>query len=261
MSPIDELLERARLIRRPYDQADTAAAEARLAARTRAPTDPRPTTHHTNPALKTSNTAAQDLTNLCESVVAQPEALVSLRIFLAQAMPEPVGARVLGCLLQLAAQEESARFWWQYAAGAGDSAATYCLFLHHRALGEEAEANWWHSQNEIVAAQNIDPDIVDITTALRVLRALKSAPRTYPEAVHAVLGYIPLAVSYVDDDLDLPLPEADFTERVLALSGQAAGAAEEGSRTDAPLPERERGATVIGAGGVAGPPDLPSASF
>ncbi|MFH9125735.1 hypothetical protein [Streptomyces globisporus] len=60
------------------------------------------------------------------------------------------GARVLGCILQLAESEESARFWWQYAAGAGDPAASSCLYLHHRALGEHAPARWWHDQTELL---------------------------------------------------------------------------------------------------------------
>lgn len=54
---------------------------------------------------------------------------------------EPDGARVLACVLHLAGREDSARFWWQFAAGADDNLAKFCLFLHHVALGEIHEAN------------------------------------------------------------------------------------------------------------------------
>ncbi|MFI9628827.1 hypothetical protein [Streptomyces sp. NPDC052042] len=57
---------------------------------------------------------------------------------------------MLGCILQLAEAEEDARFWWQYAAGAGDAASSYCLYLHHLALGERGEVRWWHHQTELV---------------------------------------------------------------------------------------------------------------
>ncbi|MFD0039288.1 hypothetical protein ACFVIZ_16810 [Streptomyces anulatus] len=87
---------------------------------------------------------------LCETVVTRTTALRTLRTFLTPQFPEPPGARVLGCILQLAESEENARFWWQYAAGAGDPAASYCLYLHHRALGEHAPARWWHEQTELL---------------------------------------------------------------------------------------------------------------
>lgn len=64
------------------------------------------------------SSAADDLQTLCETVITHTGALTDLRIFLARALPEPSGARVLGCMLQLSEREESARFWWQYAAGA-----------------------------------------------------------------------------------------------------------------------------------------------
>ncbi|MER6610732.1 hypothetical protein ABT282_33765 [Streptomyces sp. NPDC000927] len=70
--------------------------------------------------------------------------------FITPRLPEPPGAQVLGGILQLAESEENARFWWQYAVGAGDPASSYCLHLHHLALGERSEARWWHQQTELV---------------------------------------------------------------------------------------------------------------
>lgn len=204
------------------------------------------------------SSAADDLQTLCETVITHTGALADLRIFLARALPEPSGARVLGCMLQLSEREESARFWWQYAAGAGDPAASYCLYLHHRALGEHGAADWWHTQHtqaDTVADTEAGPE-VEITTTLRILRALKPDDSSVPEPVNAVLHYVPAAVAYVDDDLDLPLPDPDFTDRVRALTALTAtapvpsaptapvvgGSAEAPRRTRKrkPLPERRR---------------------
>ncbi|MGX1910846.1 hypothetical protein ACWIID_18565 [Streptomyces phaeochromogenes] len=201
------------------------------------------------------SSAADDLQTLCETVITHTGALADLRIFLARALPEPSGARVLGCMLQLSEREESARFWWQYAAGAGDPAASYCLYLHHRALGEHGAADWWHTQHtqtDVVADAEAGPE-VEITTTLRILRALKPDDSPVPEPVNAVLHYVPAAVAYVDDDLDLPLPDPDFTDRIRALTATApvsstptapvvGGSAEAPRRTRKrkPLPERRR---------------------
>jgi hypothetical protein len=65
--------------------------------------------------------------------------------------------------------------------------------------------------------------------------------RESPEgAVHAV----PAAVTYVDDNLDLPLPAPDFADRVHALSAAAVSRSACRDRRADPLPQRPRGATV-----------------
>ncbi|MBK3554618.1 hypothetical protein JHN51_33440, partial [Streptomyces sp. MBT61] len=170
----------------------------------------------------------------------------TLRTFLTPQLPEPPGARVLGCILQLAESEENARFWWQYAAGAGDPAASYCLYLHHRALGEHAPARWWHEQTELLRntpstdrpvtrgeAPGVEPDVVPdavsdaldevsttdaslLPTALRILGALRAGPAAVPATVGAVIDYAPAAVGYVDD-FDLPLTDPDFTDHIRTL--------------------------------------------
>nr|WSX75753.1 hypothetical protein OH826_18975 [Streptomyces sp. NBC_00899]WSX75785.1 hypothetical protein OH826_19190 [Streptomyces sp. NBC_00899] len=56
------------------------------------------------------------------------------------------GAAVFACLLSLTGQPESAQFWWQLAAGAGNRVAAYCLHLHHLVLGETREAQHWYHQ-------------------------------------------------------------------------------------------------------------------
>ncbi len=247
MTPhIDEFLSRARLVSTPYTQADIDAAEARVLARFHAPDPaPAPAAAVTAAEEPTAIEAAQNLKNLCAAVVTHTTALRTLRTFLTPQLPEPPGARVLGCILQLAESEENARFWWQYAAGAGDPAASYCLYLHHRALGEHAPARWWHEQTELL--QNTpstdqpitrnDPDtqtddvphavttaLNDVSTtdasllptALRILGALRTGPAPVPATVGAVIDYAPAAVGYVDD-FDLPLTDTDFTDHIRTL--------------------------------------------
>lgn len=57
---------------------------------------------------------------------------------------------VLACVLQLTDTDDGARFWWQYAVGAGQAAAAYCLYLHHLSLGEDDTAQWWHRRTDEV---------------------------------------------------------------------------------------------------------------
>jgi hypothetical protein len=227
-SPIDQLLARARLVDEPYTPEEINAAAERIAARTavrRAGPHlaERPVTEPEGP----QGGAARDLRTLCETAVMSSGALASLKRFVAPALPEPPAARVLGCILQLTEQEDSARFWWQYAAGAGDSAATYCLYLHHMAHGEEPEAEWWHTQAAAGAVGDRGRSAAgpqDLAATLRVLRGLKEtgepalALAARAAQVGAVLNYVPAAVSYVDDDLDLPLPDADFADRITSLT-------------------------------------------
>ncbi|MDI5973526.1 hypothetical protein POF50_030005 [Streptomyces sp. SL13] len=213
---LDDLLARARLLpTAEYTQADIDAGQRRLAARLAASTSsgagPRPPDG--------PQQAADDLTALCEAVVAQPGGLDSLAELLApSSIPEPQGARVLGCLLALAAAQDSARFWWQYAAGAGDHPAAFCLALYHEAHGEPAAATWWRQQAELppCAADQLPP-VQEVRHSLRVLRRLQE-DRPVTGAVAAAISYVPAAVGWVDDDLDLPLPDADFTTRLRSLT-------------------------------------------
>ncbi|MFE0777834.1 hypothetical protein [Streptomyces sp. NPDC058861] len=56
------------------------------------------------------------------------------------------GAQVFACMLYLAHHPESARFWWRFAAGAGNSGAAYCLYLDHLTLGDDRDARFWKRQ-------------------------------------------------------------------------------------------------------------------
>lgn len=56
------------------------------------------------------------------------------------------GALHFGCLLNLAMKAEAALWWWQYAAGAGNATAAYCLHLFHLGRGELRDAVHWMGQ-------------------------------------------------------------------------------------------------------------------
>ncbi|MFE6282124.1 hypothetical protein [Streptomyces sp. NPDC057877] len=244
-SPVDHLLGRARLVIEPYTLAEINAAADRLAARRCPALDP----HDTEPAAEPGDeqdAAAQDLRTLCETAVMSDGALSSLRRFVARCLPEPPAARVLGCILQLTEREDSARLWWQYAAGAGDSAATYCLYLHHMAHGERPEAEWWwNTQAAAVTRDHGEPDgaPAESTTTPRVPRRLKAHEQAPDLAlrtaqVNAVLDYVPAAVAYVDDDLDLPLPDPDFTDRITLLTTPDPGPRPRGPQPSPTVTER-----------------------
>lgn len=175
---------------------------------------------------------AGDLRTLCEAITRRPGALTLLQDLVARRVLEPPGARVLGCVLRLASHPDCAQFWWQFAAGAGDPAAAYCLYLHHMSLGEDAQAhgwlNWWHEEACTQAPPVVDPLHEDAPTdhemaiALRVLRGFNKE-RDLPAPVRAVLAYVPRAMDYRDDlELDLPLPEPGFAARIEHLTAAPA---------------------------------------
>ncbi|MFI2214907.1 hypothetical protein [Streptomyces sp. NPDC020141] len=243
MPSVDDLLSRARVAHQPCEQADIDMAAARITARAAAASlggEPavRRALLAQPPADAGQAAAARDLTVLCEAVINHPAALTALKRFFAR-VPGPAGARVLGCMLELTGRPDSARFLWQYAAGAGDAAAAYCLTLHHHALGETDEAEWWQAQTDaaLTPAGDNDFEEIDPPTALRILRVLKSGALKAPGPVTAVLRYVPAAVAFVDDDLDLPLPDTDFAERIHALTTASRPAPAAGRRPD-PLPAR-----------------------
>lgn len=190
--------------------------------------------------------AAADLRALCETLVSHTPA-DDVDDFLTEQVPEPRSALALACILQLTDTDDGARFWWQYAAGAGQAAAAYCLYLHHLALGEDTTADWWHRQTDDVQpppgppAPDSDPVTsmarewapafnpvtkTSTTTILRILRLLaKNTVRPRTTAVTRLMDYIPTAVTigYLrEPDMELPLPGPDFARRINKLLKAAA---------------------------------------
>jgi hypothetical protein len=235
---IDEMLAKARQVSPDYTAEEMAAAEARLEAKAAGwmvsgaisfddATYHRLRRHgrHAVPCQEPAADAPEDrprrartdLQRLCHVLISQPEALHAMSTFIGGRVLEPSGARVLACVLHLAGREDSARFWWQYAAGADDVAASYCLYLHHMTLGETEEADWWQDQVSPLHGAELRSDGADRyalalgwTTCLRIV----VRHRAFTDATTAALAYVRNAVQFVDDDLDLPLPDDGFAERI-----------------------------------------------
>lgn len=236
MTPIEEMLSRALLARDrtvPRDIVPPSAVHRRDAH----PAD--------IPLLRdsASTAAAEDLRALCETLVIHMPA-TSVAEFVTDQVPEPRSALVLACVLQLTDTDDGARYWWQYAAGAGQPAAAYCLYLHHLALGETAAAAWWHRQTDDV---QLAPEVparahpfiaqpvyswfgqevgASATSILRALLAItKYTARPRPAAVTELMAYVPLAVAagYLrQPDMELPLPGMGFARKIRALLAAAA---------------------------------------
>lgn len=204
------------------------------------------------------NAAAEDLRALCETLVTHTPA-TAITGFVTDQVPEPRSALILACVLQLTNTDGGARFWWQYAAGAGQAAAAYCLYLHHLSLGEDDTAQWWHHQTDDVQPppQTDTPDhftsapitSASTTTILRVLRHLsKHTHRPRTAAVTELMDYMPtaVAVGYLrEPDMELPMPGPHFARRIRTLLNAAANRPDTPSRLPArakPAPPERRDA-------------------
>ncbi|MFE7114717.1 hypothetical protein ACFU99_04755 [Streptomyces sp. NPDC057654] len=176
--------------------------------------------------------AARQLEVLCEVTLARsrPDQLAD---FVTEQIPAPHGAWILGCGLQLAGAGAGARSWWQYAAGAGDTAAAYCLCLHYRALGDHERADFWYGQTGLDtpadATRHRTPGYsLNLPTVLRVLSLLApAADRERSSALYAVMEYVATTVAdgYVrTPGYEIPLPGPDFAEQIDILLTAAAGA-------------------------------------
>ncbi|WP_432154840.1 hypothetical protein [Streptomyces tricolor] len=239
MTRFDDLLSRACLVRERHVPRDVVPPYAPAAS---SPARPYGTTTDGD-----SHEAAEDLKALCETVLTHTPP-TTFADFLTEQVPQPRGALALACVLQLTDTDDGARMWWQFAAGAGQPAAAYCLYLHHLAQGEQVTAQWWHRQTddlepppEPTACQEHhehDPapawhpaahtvTSTSTTTLLRVLRHLAKhtvrPPRT--AAVGELMTYVSTAVTagwLREPDSDIPLPGPDFADRITALFETAA---------------------------------------
>lgn len=247
---IDQLLAKARLISPAYTARELAAAQERLATKATEqllsgaltfddvtapdlwadPTRPtlwEPSTDwdaYTEAESRERHESSAALQHMCKIVISQPDALHTMATFVGSStgaggdpsrILEPEGARVLACVLHLADREDSARFWWQFAAGADDHAAKFCLVLHHLALGETQEAHWWRQQVPEPGRRMWTQAIRNghqhrAGNVLNIIARLKDVP----EAATAVVVYVKNAVQFVDDDVDLPLPADGFAARI-----------------------------------------------
>ncbi|MER7050102.1 hypothetical protein [Streptomyces jumonjinensis] len=240
MTTLDHILSRALLVRDravPRDAVPPGEADP----------PPRPAVIPGPAPNAAAVAAAEDLRALCETLVRNTPA-VAVAAFVTEQVPEPRSALILACVLQLTDTDDGARFWWQYAAGAGQPAAAYCLYLHHLALGETHTARWWHAQTDEVQASETDPQAhqvrtaiywggdepgvlhreeeVATTTILRLLRSLaRNVSRPRSAVVTALMTYMPtaVAVGYLrEPESELPLPGPGFACKIRVLLAAAA---------------------------------------
>lgn len=190
---------------------------------------------HRDPAERR---AGGQLLALCEMLVSR-YAHTELRSFLTDRLPEPVGARLVGCILQLADDEDGARAWWQYAAGAEDELSPYCLHLQHRKDGEGELAKWWLDRSRVDRWNGLGgrprdvrlafdlnfPDLLEILAGLRPQNGERRG-RDRDEVIESLLEYVPDAVAPGHaryPAFDLPVPEPGFADRVRALLSGGSG--------------------------------------
>ncbi|MFI1508162.1 hypothetical protein [Streptomyces sp. NPDC020597] len=226
MTAIDALLARARLHPDPAVPDDTIPYEDCAYPSLDHDTTPPTATDDRTPDA----TAARRLHTLCQAVVTVlcPGDLE----FLTDQLPEPDGAWLLGCALNIAGVEQGARFWWQYAAGAGHTTAAYCLSLHHDARGETHAAGFWYDQSGLDDAEDGDtipvvgshPPYDDchfdasVPTVLRILSNLHTPdPHRPSRRANVITTYVANAVTrgYArHPGVEIPVPGPRFADRV-----------------------------------------------
>ncbi|WP_226487669.1 hypothetical protein [Streptomyces parvulus] len=241
MTAIDDLLARSALLKNPHIPADTVPCLT---------THPDPTHRADEPSLPADNTiadatAAEHLRSLCEVAVTHATA-PQITDFITEQLPSPEGAWILGCLLHLAGAEDGARYWWQYAAGADDRGAGYCLSLLHRAHGDDQTADFWLDQTHDQADPAPDPGegcAASTATVLRMIVQLTAgSDRTYSDTTLAVMSYTTAAVSdgyRRHPDVEIPAPGPYFAEMLQIILAALTDQYDDGTDpAPVPLPAR-----------------------
>ncbi|MGW2707245.1 hypothetical protein [Streptomyces sp. NPDC001340] len=227
MTPLQEILSRALLVR-------DRAVPRDVVPPSQADRCPHAAIRPVEAGEAANTTAAKDLRALCEALVTHTPA-TAVGAFVTDQVPEPTSAMILACVLQLTDTDDGARFWWQYAAGAGQAAAAYCLYLHHLSLGEDDTAQWWHRQtDDVQPTPSTDSpsrrgriDAAPTSTLLRILRHLAAQTTRRPRsaAVTELMKFVPtaVAVGYLrEPDMELPMPGPDFARKIRTLLTTAA---------------------------------------
>ncbi|MEU8810716.1 hypothetical protein ACN6K5_006329 [Streptomyces violaceoruber] len=226
MTAIDHLLARARLHDQPDVPEDTVPYE-------NAPYRANPAPAPAAGPEGQDRAAVRQLRTLCETAVST---LTSDALdFLTDQVPDLHTAWLLGCTLHVAGIEHGARFWWQYAAGDGHSAACYCLTLHHLARGETHAAAFYQQQTYQDGTPEIDSLTVagtcpprnisfdsSVPTVLRILSHLAATGpgRRRLHRIDALTNYVADTVTrhYTrHPSVEFPIPEPQFADRAAWL--------------------------------------------
>ncbi|MER7758357.1 hypothetical protein [Streptomyces sp. NPDC097619] len=208
---IDAALENAAVSLAGNPRYDVGASLRRLAAAA-SRTSPPATSH-----LADATRAGNQLSTVCRWAINAPDAAGHLgRLAEVPAPGTPAefdveGAGVFGCLLFLTGHPDSAQFWWQLSAGAGNRIAAYCLHLRHLALGELREAaHWRHEVSGAGADGGIDEVLLDcLGTVASYVRKNGSVGSTPPT------GLLEMEVGRLGDEAGLVRrPDHRLVERL-----------------------------------------------
>ncbi|MEW2134641.1 hypothetical protein [Streptomyces sp. NPDC005435] len=121
------------------------------------------------------------------------------------------GSLVFACMLYLAGHQESAAFWWQFAAGADTRVAAYCLHLHHLQLGALKEADYWLAQFR----QGDDEDGDDILALVEHFTGyLRRRSPVTPAIRSGLTQEVVRLANRKDDGSVLVFPERELAERL-----------------------------------------------
>ncbi|WP_053914072.1 glycoprotein [Streptomyces sp. SCSIO 75703] len=214
---IDAALHAAQALTRAYDDYDTDRALRRVtaladssAAGPARPPSPYPTAHEQ---------AAHDLDLAVTLIVDSPQAHVSLARLVDHERIEPEGALVFAALLRLAGYGDQAQFWFEFAAGAGNRTAAFCLYLLHQGRAEHRAAAFWRTQAHTAAApaeppvpvRGRQPPLLPESVRRELIsRCWEGRRPTLPPRVAAVIHGLP--VDCADEDFgEIPRPDHALT--------------------------------------------------
>ncbi|MEU6476648.1 glycoprotein [Streptomyces sp. NPDC047017] len=226
---IDAALQEAQALTTAYDDYDTDAALRRVTARAAA-LAPRPGTRTSPPSpyRTVHEQAAHDLDLAATLVVGAPQAHLSLARLVDAERTEPEGALVFAALLHLATYREQAQFWFEFAAGAGNRTAAFCLYLVHEQRAEHRTARYWRAQAHTPAPtarpaapvrRRERPLLSEAVRRDLICRCWQGRRPILPARLEAVIHSLPVEAE--DEDFGvIPRPDRSLTR----LSGHETGA-------------------------------------
>ncbi|AUG81098.1 hypothetical protein CFP65_6442 [Kitasatospora sp. MMS16-BH015] len=132
----------------------------------------------TGSGLNFHDHAERDLSSLAMMVIGDPGAAEQLASLDSSAV-DPRGGLVFACLLHLTNQPQEAQWWFQFAAGAGERDAVFCLYLHHIRLGELREAEHYF---ELATSLRSEPSDAEADRATVIPPSLPALPGYFADA-------------------------------------------------------------------------------
>jgi hypothetical protein len=123
---------------------------------------------------------------------------------------EPEGALVFACLLHLAGREDGAKFWWQFAAGSGSSAAATCLSFHHQRNAAFRDAEYWREEAGRLLTESAELNPMPTQAAGRPLLPGHIAKELLAQCERGARPRLPAELEEVIDQLVIEHDDADF---------------------------------------------------